>query len=188
MDKTDGEGFSTWFNHTVTGLLRKENVVKRLQLLSGDIRSSCERLAAVPTKVMDPFEDIYRIVYRLTMRMVGANDIAEYQKLLTRTLHLFEKIENSTSPTKIIFPWMPTLSHMKRIAAGAQLYMILQKIVDKREKAGVRGDNALQYLIDQGDSVVKILTVSIFASELNPSVCSNRPLPSSSLAPCSPGN
>lgn len=163
MDKTDDEGFSAWFNRTLTGLLRKENFVKQLHLLIGDMRSSCERLAAVPTKVMDPFEDIYRIIYRLTMRTVGANDIAEDQELLARTLHLFEKIGNSTSPTKVIFPWMPTPSHMKRMAAGAQLYMILQKIVNKRKKAGVRGDDALQYLIDQGNSVAKILTVSIFA-------------------------
>ncbi|KAH6982363.1 cytochrome P450 6A1 [Ilyonectria sp. MPI-CAGE-AT-0026] len=170
MDKTDDEGFSAWFKRSLTGLLRKENLVKQLHLLTGDMRSSCERLAAVPTKVMDPFEDIYRIIYRLTMRTVGANDIAEDQELLARTLHLFEKIGNSTSPTKVIFPWMPTLSHMKRMAAGAQLYMILQEIVNKRKKAGVRGDDALQYLIDQGDSVAKILTFvigALFAGQLN---------------------
>jgi hypothetical protein len=39
--------------------------------------------------------------------------------------------------------------------------MIFKGIIDKRAAEGRREDDALQYLIDQGDDVTKIITVRI---------------------------
>jgi sterol 14-demethylase len=38
--------------------------------------------------------------------------------------------------------------------------MIFKNIIDKRAQEGRREDDTLQYLIDQGDDVTKIITVS----------------------------
>jgi sterol 14-demethylase len=38
--------------------------------------------------------------------------------------------------------------------------MILKKIVDDRTKTGRREEDALQFLMDQGDSLMDIITVS----------------------------
>lgn len=145
-------------------MMRKESFVRNLPLLVGDTRRRFEAVVARngggASGLLDPFDDIYRIVYQLTMRTVGANDIAESPELLERTLHLFEQIESSSSPARIIFPWMPTTAHLKRMAAGARLYMIFNKIAEDRRKTGKRGEDALQFLLDGGDDMIKILSVS----------------------------
>jgi len=153
--------------------MRKENFVKNLPLLVGDARVRLDAMVArtatsdgdgaeagaLTTGIFDPFDDIYRIVYQLTMRTVGANDIAESPELLEKTLLLFEKIEESASPARIIFPWLPTPAYLRRMAAGAKLYMIFNKIAAERRKTGKRSDDALQFLLDNGDDMVRILTV-----------------------------
>lgn len=95
------------------------------------------------------------------MRTVGCNEIADDPTLLAKTLSLFETIEHSATPTGIIFPWLPTLAKLKRTVAGGRLYMIFQQIVNKRKRTGKRENDALQFMIDQGDDVVKIISVSI---------------------------
>ena len=60
----------------------------------------------------------------------------------------------------IMFPWVPTPAKLKRMWSGGQLYMILKNVVDERKKEDRRENDALQYLIDQGDSVTDMITVS----------------------------
>jgi sterol 14-demethylase len=109
---------------------------------------------------MDPFDEIYKIVFQLTMRAVGCDDIAEDPALLKKTLSLYETIDSSTTPATVIFPWFPTPALIKRTVAGARLYMMLQKIAERRRKNNVRGEDALQFLLDQGDTMDKIIAVS----------------------------
>ena len=109
----------------------------------------------------DPFVSIYEIVFQLTMRMVGCDEIANDPALLKKTLHLFETIQRSSTPTTIIFPWFPSPALIKRTIAGGRLYMILKKIVDERKKSGRREDDPLQYLIDNGDDMNEIIGVRI---------------------------
>ena len=59
----------------------------------------------------------------------------------------------------IMYSWMPVIAKFERNYAGAQLWMIFKGIIDKRAAEGRREDDALQYLIDQGDDVTKIITV-----------------------------
>lgn len=67
--------------------------------LRGDIKSCLDTLEKDTTGITDPFESIYRVVYQLTMRMVGCDDIAEDPELLEKTLQLYETVENSATPT-----------------------------------------------------------------------------------------
>ena len=159
----EASDFSKWFSRTIIAMMKKENFVRNLPLLAGDTQ---RRLEAVVSRnggregVMDPFDDVYRIVYQLTMRTVGATEIAESPELLATTLRLFEQIESSNSPARIIFPWLPTPAHFKRMAAGARLYMIFNKIIEERKKTGKREEDPLQFLLDTGEDTMKILTVS----------------------------
>jgi cytochrome P450 len=157
-------GFAKWFTRSITAMMQKDKFVTNLPLLVSDTLS---RLEAVVSRngggregAMDPFDDIYRIVYQLTMRTVGATEIAGSPELLATTLRLFEQIEQSNSPARIIFPWLPTPAHFKRMAAGARLYMIFNRIIDERKRSGRREQDPLQYLLDTGEDTLKVLTVS----------------------------
>lgn len=109
--------------------------------------------------MIDPFVSIYEIVFQLTMRMVGSAEIANDTKRLRKTLTLFETIEQSTTPTSIIFPWMPTLAFIKRTIAGGQLYYLFKGIMDDRKKTARRESDALQYLMDMGDDIKLVIQV-----------------------------
>jgi hypothetical protein len=108
--------------------MRNENVARILPLLVGDAKDRLESLvAAVDT--FGPFGEIFRIVYLLAVRIFIADDLAESPELLNRTLALFKQVEAASLPSRIIFPWLPTVAYLKRKAAGMRLYIIFDKIV-----------------------------------------------------------
>ena len=130
------------------------------QLIS-DTKTKFDTITASSSGMINPFDTIYKTVYQLTMRTVGCNEIASDPALLNRTLHLFEIIEKSGTPTGIVFPWLPTPAKVKKLYAGFSLFMIFQKIVNQRKKTGRRENDALQFMMDQGDSMERIIGVSI---------------------------
>jgi hypothetical protein len=113
--------------------------------------------------ITDPFESIYNLVFQITMRKVGCNDIANDQALLAKVLGLYDVAEKSYNPSMIIFPFALkalTPAFWKQIFAGAKLFFVFKGIVDERKKTGVKGDDTLQYLMDEGDDMGKIIGVS----------------------------
>ncbi|OAA56523.1 Cytochrome P450 [Niveomyces insectorum RCEF 264] len=188
--RRDGRGESRlslnkWFSHTIIAMMRKENFVRNLPQLVADTQGQLASLVArreaesgsagadTLAGTFDPFVDINRIVYQLTMRTVGADDIAESPELLDKTLSLFEQIESSSSPARIIFPWLPTFGYIKRMSAGFRLFMTFKRIADDRRKSGCRRKDALQYLLDGGESMERIVTFvagALFAGQINSGV------------------
>lgn len=139
-------------------------IVSDLPKLAADTKVRLEALSREPSGMTDPFESVYRIVYQLTMRIVGADDVAEDPELCERTLQLYETVEQSATPAAVLFPWFPSLGIIKRTYAGGRLYMIFDKIVKHRQTTGERRNDPLQYLMDQGDSTPQIIEVCILHS------------------------
>ena len=135
-----------------------------LPQLIADTSTRLEGIASSPSGVTNPFDSVYKIVFQLTMRTVGCNEIADDPTLLAKTLSYFETIEQSGTPAGVLFPWLPTPSKLKRTYAGGRLYMLFQSIVNERKKTGKRDDDSLQFMIDQGDDVTKIIGVSTEAA------------------------
>ena len=131
-----------------------------LPLLLADTKARLDDIVSAPNGVIDPFDKVYKIVFQLTMRTVGCNDIANDPQLLFKTLRQYETIEKSATPTGVIFPWLPTPAKLKRTIAGGSLYMTFRRIVNERKKTGKRDNDALQFMIDQGDDVTSIIAVS----------------------------
>jgi cytochrome P450 len=164
---------SNHFSRRLAHLLKNEQFRKKLPTLKSDVQRAIEAIKNEPNGITDPFESIYRIVFRLTIRMVGADDIANDPVLLERTLKYFEMIDASATATSIMFPKFPSPAVLKRTYAGARLYMMVEKIVKQRAESGEKQDDALQYLIDQGDRMHKIIEFvigSLFAGLLNSGV------------------
>lgn len=129
------------------------------QIIS-DTKTKFDTITASSSGIINPFDTIYKTVYQLTMRTVGCKEIASDSVLLDKTLHLFEIIEKSGTPTGIVFPWLPTPAKLQKFYAGFSLYMIFQKIVNERKKTGIREDDPLQFMMDQGDDMKRIIGVS----------------------------
>lgn len=135
-----------------------------LPKMLADVRSALSVLAKDTSGVTNPFQSIYKVVYQLTMRTVACDDIADSPALLAQTLDLYETIDGSATPTAIMFPWFPSPAVIKRTIAGGRLYMILNNIVKGRNETGTRGEDPLQYMIDEGDSMPKIIEVCLTRS------------------------
>ncbi|KAI1328546.1 cytochrome P450 6A1 [Xylariaceae sp. FL0255] len=176
-DRYGREDFSVMFSKNLVPMMKKENFVKNLDLMTGDTLAACNALAAAPPakanpkwRVTDPFESMYEIVYQLTMRTVGANDIAENPKLLKKTLDIFDWFERADSYLKVIFPWLPTPNSLLRLYYGAKLAFVFRDIIEKRKKTGERGNDALQFLIDRDNTLSDIVGFEIgalYAGQLN---------------------
>uniref|UniRef100_L2FKI6 sterol 22-desaturase n=1 Tax=Colletotrichum fructicola (strain Nara gc5) TaxID=1213859 RepID=L2FKI6_COLFN len=152
-DQSVEEDFAAKFNRLIVRLLRKEQLCKRLHLLVRDTHDTTKRLAARPSKIT-----------------VGCDEIAEDDALLVKTLRIFEGIDAASTATKVMFPWMPTIGHFRRVYSGAQMYMILERVIKERKTRGVDGSDALQYLTDEGYTTVEMVAFivgALFAGLIN---------------------
>lgn len=154
-DKND-EPIGVWFARTLAAMLKSDGLSRNLPSLILATNTLLQQKAPKPEEeaVMDPFDDIYRVVYALTMRTVGAAEIFRSPELMDKTLGWFETLQDA-SVVKIIFPWLPTFTDLRRMIAGGRLYYLLKSLVDDRKRTGRREEDALQYLIDTGDDDIK---------------------------------
>jgi sterol 14-demethylase len=154
------EDFGIYFRSRLLAMLKGPVLKSGLPQLIRDTRKSLETMKAEPSGRTDPFESIYRIVFQLTMRTVACNEIADDPKLLATTLNCFETIDKTGTPLTVMFPWMPLPAKFLRLKVGAQLYMIFQRVIEKRKKEEIKQTDALQFMLDQGDDAKAIITVS----------------------------
>ncbi|KAI1424707.1 cytochrome P450 [Xylaria sp. FL1777] len=165
---------AAFFVKCVAALSRAERLNQKLPILISDTRKFCRDLATGPTsklygdwRVTDITQSVYVHLYRLIHRSTGVTEIAEDDRMLLRTLRIFETFERSTSVVRIVFPWLITPNYLIRVVAGARLYMMIKKILDKRDQTGRREEDALQYLYDEegdSDKVIKFIFSALSSS------------------------
>jgi hypothetical protein len=103
--------------------LKTDYFRKKLPILVADVHAEMEALKNDPRGVTDPFESIYCLVFRLTIRLAGADDMAEDPQLAEKVLRSFTMIEQSAGATTVMFPNTPTIASLKRTYGGGRLYM-----------------------------------------------------------------
>ncbi|KAL1600862.1 hypothetical protein SLS60_007250 [Paraconiothyrium brasiliense] len=160
----NGIKFDAWFAKKLIKHFKKENLARTLPFLLSDAMSALEWISlsgGTRGGMFDPFEEMNRIVYRLTMRSIGVREISESPELLEESLHLVEAIDKNSSTARIIFPWLPTLKHGKRLVASIRFYFMIHRLVKNRKKTGRREDDMVQVLLDDGESTMKIVMVRI---------------------------
>ena len=99
------------------------------------------------------------LVYQLTHRTLGSNDVANDPELLAKTLAIFGRMDDS-SAINVMFPRLPTPNKLKRMWAGASLHWTFQKIMNERRRTGRRETDAMQEMMDQGDTDIVVSSVS----------------------------
>lgn len=151
-------------------MLKGNRLAQGLPLILDDARGMLDELAAKPSNMTDPFDSIYKMVFKFTMRTVACNEIANDPALLDETLNLYETVEETATPLSIMFPWLPTPARFKRYFSGMKLYRIFNRVIEGRKKDNRRENDALQYLLDEGDGVIDIIQFvmgALFAGQLN---------------------
>ncbi|KAG6010364.1 hypothetical protein E4U21_006928 [Claviceps maximensis] len=121
---------------------------------------------------LDPFDALYRLVYKLTLRTLGTNDVADSPKLLEETLNVFMTLDDS-SALEVMFPKIPFPSRLSKMWAGAKLHMIFSKIIKDRRKTGRVENDAMQSMMDGGDDEIIIsafIMAALFAGLINTGV------------------
>jgi sterol 14-demethylase len=147
--------------------LHKDRLAANLHDMVGDCLSSFQEIDAA--EPMDPFDGIYLLIYRLTMRQFGTVDVANDPKLLRDTLRTFGALDDS-SWLAIMFPRLPVPGRLRKIWAGAKLHRLFAGIIRERRRTGTRRDDAMQVMMDAGESDVIISAVS-FYPQLTVFVC-----------------
>lgn len=109
--------------------------------------------------MVDPFDSIYELIYKLTMRLVGSTEIAEDRELLRWSPSVFERLEKSGSNARIIFPWLITFNYIASLALGARLYLALLRVIQQRNGRKHKED-AVGHLLKDGWDPEEIVKVS----------------------------
>lgn len=170
-DAALSEGFYKWLRKTIVAVTRRERLVQVLPTMLNDARTAIHELGS--SGITDPFDSIYELVYWMSMRIIGPNEISNDRQLLKHTLQLLDKLQSNAQPMGIIAPWMPLPSTLRRAWAGLKLYNIYAGFVRTRQQKGIRENDTLQELLDQGISTVNALKFTfgtLFAAQINTSI------------------
>ena len=114
-------GFSAYFNKRLINMLKGNRLADGLPQLLKDARGMLDELAANPARKTDPFDSIYKMVFKFTMRTVACNEIANDDALLYKTLSLYEDVESAATPLAIMYPC--TLSDSRVILSCTRLVL-----------------------------------------------------------------
>ncbi|PNY18153.1 Obtusifoliol 14-alpha demethylase [Tolypocladium capitatum] len=135
------------FKLLMKGLLPKDCLAAKLHHITADTDDALRKISTLA--VIEPFDVMIALVYRLTHRMVGSNDVADNPRLLAETLAVFGGLENS-SAIEVMFPNLPTPGKLMRLWGAAKLYWALQRIMKDRRKTGRREPDPMQDMMDHG--------------------------------------
>jgi hypothetical protein len=141
-----------------------DNFQSDLPVLIRDAKAHLNALGSSSSKIINPFDVLYKMVFQFTVREICCNDIANNPTLLNKMIHLFKTADSSFNPRIILFPSLFKLlspAYWKQMIAGVRMYMISKDVVDQRKKTGERDEDPLQYLIDQGDSDGNLVQVKL---------------------------
>ncbi|KAF8889672.1 cytochrome P450 [Infundibulicybe gibba] len=99
----------------------------------------------------DPFDRIYSLIFQTTVRSLSCAEIADDPAVVARLKTLYDTLDQGTTPATVLLPWIPTPAMIKKLWATKEIYDIVVRAIDNREKSGISRDDTLQMLIDGGD-------------------------------------
>jgi hypothetical protein len=125
-----------------------------------DVQKTYNKLLENDPCIIDPFDTIYHLIYLITMRSFGCNEVADDPVMLKKLLKYNTYIEQSATPTLILFPWFPGPALLKKLYAYLMIYLTFNNIIKNRKKTGRKENDAMQFMMDQGDKAFHIIAVS----------------------------
>ncbi|KIM79953.1 hypothetical protein PILCRDRAFT_822816 [Piloderma croceum F 1598] len=149
-------------------IFRKDRLQDVMPTMFADINGRMEILGAEGK--INPFKDIYDLVFQLTVRMTTCEELATDLRMIERMNDLYWKLEKSSTPASLLLPWFPSTARKDKDEATKSLYDILSHYVDLRRKAEEPNSDAIDLLIADGADNVTIVSFVlniIFAGTVN---------------------
>jgi sterol 14-demethylase len=116
--------------------------------------------------IMNPFKDIYDIVFQMTVRMATCKELASDPRMIQKMNDLYWKLEKSATPVGLLLPWFPGTAKKNKEQATRGLYDMLSHYVDIRRKAEVPNSDAIDLLIADGlddPSIIGVCVILLFS-------------------------
>ncbi|KAF8604864.1 cytochrome P450 [Ceratobasidium sp. AG-I] len=145
----------SWFVRRLTPLLRMDRLGELTPLFMSDLERNMLKWG--DHGKFDPFEDVYSMVFQLTIRAAGCREIADSVEACQKMEKLYWQVEKGSSPTSMLLPWLPSKSRKLRVAATTEIFIWFDGIINARKSENRREEDALQILMDLGDSTAEII-------------------------------
>jgi hypothetical protein len=154
-----------WFNKTLLTMMKTEVIEDKLKIMATEVRQMWEGVSVGANDssewiVINPFVDVYRLVYRLTTRFLGAYEVLEDPKFFELSLSLFGKFDQFNSGVNTAFPWLPTPDFILRFYYGVRIFWAFWYNIKRRQWTGKRQDDVVQHLLDSGTNPQLVASVS----------------------------
>ena len=107
-------------------------------------------------------------MFQITVRTISCSELSDDADVVARLKILYDKIDTGTTAATILFPWFPGPGMMSKLYATKQIYDIVNRAIDARQKSGVTRDDTLQMLLDAEDDRMTIIGVHSIRSGLAP--------------------
>ena len=88
----------------------------------------------------------------MIIRSVSSHDVAENPGLVSRLKLLYDRIDSSVKPTTLRVPGAQKLATLQKLWSSISVYRIFNNAVEERQRSGIKRDDALQQLLDAGES------------------------------------
>jgi len=160
-------------NKRLLKIVRKDRLQGVIPTLVSDVNNRMEAWGA--SGKMDPFKDIYDLVFQLTIRLSTCEELATNADSIKKISALYWQYEKSITAVGLLLPWFPGTAkkHQKQSTKG--LYDILTHYVDVRRKAKVPNSDPFDILIADGESnavIVEFALLMIFGGVVNTAMIS----------------
>ncbi|PWY76114.1 cytochrome P450 [Aspergillus sclerotioniger CBS 115572] len=143
--------------HALSFIYKRLSVLQRpdnLQFLLPRLLSDCHRKMDLWGKegLLDPTSTVHEVTFQMIIRAVTSFDVAENPALVSRLKYFYDIIDASVKPMASRFSWVPGLAMLRKLWASMSVYRIFASALDERKRSGVSRPDALQQLLDSGES------------------------------------
>ncbi|KAG6897246.1 hypothetical protein C0992_003136 [Termitomyces sp. T32_za158] len=100
---------------------------------------------------------LLRLMFQTTLRSLSCAEISDDSTIVGRLKNLYDTLDNGTTPATVLLPWLPAPAMIKKLWATKEIYDIINKAIQEREKNGISRNDTLQMLLDHGDEKLVVV-------------------------------
>jgi cytochrome P450 len=115
----------------------------------------------------------------MTVRMASCRELASDLPALTKLRQHFWILDESSTPTSLLFPWFPSPARRVKQTSTKVLHTMLWNYVEERKKAPLPTSDAIDLLLGEGlsnNEIIQFVLGVIFAGVINTGVNCTSPL------------
>ncbi|RAL03242.1 cytochrome P450 [Aspergillus ibericus CBS 121593] len=143
--------------HALSGIYKRLNVLQRpdnLQFLLPRLLLDCHRKMDSwgNEGLLDPTSTVHDVTFQMIVRAVSSFDVADNAALVARLKKFYDIIDASVKPLTTNLAWVPGFATFRKVWASMNVYRIFSKALEERKSSGIKREDALQQLLDSGES------------------------------------